>query len=131
MRKVKQQYSAFLFIFMRALLNGLFFHADKLIQELQDEVNRLILRVKQLTTLLKQANITIPSGPTIKSLGKRKLKWTDKLSPDDVENKKQRLNNDSPVQSKEITKGEHRILLRFAIIELSCKCNIHSVAFRF
>jgi hypothetical protein len=62
----------------------------KLIQELQDEVNKLILRVKQLTILLKLANIPIPIGPCINSLGQRKLKWSDKMvlgGEEDRENK--------------------------------------------
>lgn len=53
---------------------------------MQDEVNRLILRVKQLTVLLKKASITIPIGPEIKSLGSKRMKWSGKLKPEDVEN---------------------------------------------
>ena len=59
----------------------------KLITQLQDEVNKLILRVKQLTILLKQASIPIPLGPSIKPLGKKRHKWSNKLSPpDNLEN---------------------------------------------
>ncbi len=46
------------------------------------------MRVKQLTGLLTQAKIPIPSGPSIKLLGKRRLKWTNKLCADDLENKR-------------------------------------------
>ncbi len=49
-------------------------------------MNRLILRVKQLTILLKKASITIPIGPEIKSLGSKRMKWSGKLKPEDVEN---------------------------------------------
>ncbi|CAL8103933.1 unnamed protein product [Orchesella dallaii] len=58
----------------------------KLIKELQDEVNKLILRVKQLTILLNKAKITIPTGPAIKTLGSKRLKWSGKIKRDNVEN---------------------------------------------
>ncbi|ODN03229.1 hypothetical protein Ocin01_03465 [Orchesella cincta] len=58
----------------------------KLIKELQDEVNKLILRVKQLTILLRKAKISIPTGPAIKALGSKRLKWSGKIKPNDVEN---------------------------------------------
>lgn len=96
------------------------FISGKLIKELQDEVNKLILRVKQLTILLKKASISIPVGPDIKSLGPKRLKWSGKLKPEDVENSVI-INKDSKTREKALSeKGtnskinwHHRILKYF------------------
>jgi len=61
-------------------------------------VNRLVLRVKQLVLLLKKANISIPTGPYIQSLVKKRKKHPK--SPEDVENKRTKIQKDSPAEKE-------------------------------
>ncbi|XP_066996242.2 serine-rich adhesin for platelets [Anabrus simplex] len=72
------------------------------VQHLKQRVNELVKRTQQLTALLRDAGITVPTElqPEGRPLGQRPLKWTNKLKHEDATSAQEKLKNKTVVKKR-------------------------------